>query len=118
MYRIIVANIQTIKFVAKEKKEKDPDKEKQVFVKTDKDQASEIRVTMMLTESCKLCGLHHRNLLPVTRVCIEGEKPLGISAYMNWGNLRLFLRQRQLVEAHNPQPVSQQALVHMTVQIV
>ena len=103
--------------MAKGKKEKDPDKEKQVFVKTDKDQASEIRVTMMLTESCKLCGLH-RNLLAVTRVCIEGEKPLGILAYMNWGNLRLFVRQRQLVEAHNPQPVSQQALVHMTVQIV
>ena len=54
VYRIIVANIQTIKSVAKGKKEKDPDKEKQVFVKTDKDQASEIRVTMMLTESCKL----------------------------------------------------------------
>ena len=51
-------------------------------------------------------------------MCIEGEKALGILAYMNWGNLRLFLRQRQLVEAHNPQPVSQQALVHMTVQIV
>ena len=54
MYRIIVANIQTIKSVAKGKKEKDPNKEKQIFVKTDKDQASEIRVTMMLTESCKL----------------------------------------------------------------
>ena len=58
-----------------------------------------------------------RNLLPVTRVCIEGEKPLGILAYMNWGNLRLFLGQHQLVEAHNPQAVSQQALVPMTVQI-
>ena len=103
--------------MAKGKKEKDPDKEKQVFVKTDKDQASEIRVTMMLTESCKLCGLHHRNLLPVTRMCIEGEKPLGILAYMNWGNLRLFLWQCQLVEAHNPQAVSQQDLVHMTVHV-
>ena len=54
MYRIIVANIQTIKSVAKGKKEKDPNKEKQVFVKTVKDQPSEIQVTMMLTESCKL----------------------------------------------------------------
>ena len=52
--RIIVANIQTIKSVAKGKKEKDSNKEKQVFVKTVKDQASEIQVTMMLTESCKL----------------------------------------------------------------
>ena len=42
---------------------------------------------------------------------------MGILAYMNWGNLRLFLRQCQLVEAHNPQAVSQQDLVHMTVQI-
>ncbi|EPY84817.1 hypothetical protein CB1_000443007 [Camelus ferus] len=39
--------------------EKDPNKEKQTFVKTVKDQASEIQVTMMLTESCKLRGLHH-----------------------------------------------------------
>ncbi|KAF3827150.1 hypothetical protein GH733_002636 [Mirounga leonina] len=39
--------------------EKDPNKEKQAFVKTVKDQASEIQVTMMLTESCKLRGLHH-----------------------------------------------------------
>ena len=46
--RIIVANIQTIKSVAKGKKEKDSNKEKQVFVKTVKDQASEIQVTMML----------------------------------------------------------------------
>ena len=48
MYRIIVANIQTIKSVAKGKKDKDSNKEKQVFVKTVKDQASEIQVTMML----------------------------------------------------------------------
>ncbi|KAK3557443.1 hypothetical protein QTP70_026625 [Hemibagrus guttatus] len=40
--------------------EKDPSKEKQVFVKTVKDHASEVQVTMMLTESCKLRGLHHR----------------------------------------------------------
>ena len=40
--------------MAKGKKEKDSNKEKQVFVKTVKDQASEIQVTMMLTESCKL----------------------------------------------------------------
>ena len=54
VYRKTVANIQTIKSVAKGKKEKDSNKEKQVFVKTVKDQASEIQVTMMLTESCKL----------------------------------------------------------------
>ena len=54
VYRIIVANIQTIKSVAKGKKENYPNKEKQLFVKTDKDQAFEIQVTMMLTESCKL----------------------------------------------------------------
>ena len=34
--------------MAKGKKEKHPNKEKQVFVKTVKDQASEIQVTMML----------------------------------------------------------------------
>ncbi|XP_053785691.1 tyrosine-protein kinase RYK isoform X3 [Desmodus rotundus] len=98
--------------------EKDPNKEKQAFVKTVKDQASEIQVTMMLTESCKLRGLHHRNLLPITHVCIEeGEKPMVILPHMNWGNLKLFLRQCKLVEANNPQAISQQDLVHMAIQI-
>ena len=50
-------------------------------------------------------------------MCIEGEKPLGILAYMNWGSLTLFLRLCQLVEPHNLQAVSQQDLVHMNVQI-
>ncbi|XP_072469713.1 tyrosine-protein kinase RYK isoform X2 [Notamacropus eugenii] len=98
--------------------DKDPNKEKQAFVKTVKDQASEIQVTMMLTESCKLRGLHHRNLLPITHVCIEeGEKPMVLLPYMNWGNLKLFLRQCKLVEANNPQAISQQDLVHMAIQI-
>nr|XP_033813760.1 tyrosine-protein kinase RYK isoform X2 [Geotrypetes seraphini] len=98
--------------------EKDSTKEKHVFVKTVKDQASEVQVTMMLTESCKLRGLHHRNLLPIGHVCIEeGEKPIVMLPYMNWGNLKLFLRQCKLVEANNPQAISQQDLVHMAIQI-
>ncbi|KAM5164025.1 tyrosine-protein kinase RYK isoform 1-T1 [Mantella aurantiaca] len=98
--------------------EKDPNKEKPMFVKTVKDQASEVQITMMLTESCKLRGLHHRNLLPVGHVCIEdGEKPMVLLPYMNWGNLKLFLRQCKLVEANNPQAISQQDLVHMAIQI-
>ncbi|KAE8604839.1 hypothetical protein XENTR_v10014853 [Xenopus tropicalis] len=98
--------------------EKDPNKEKAVFVKTVKDQASEVQITMMLTESCKLRGLHHRNLLPIGHVCTEdGEKPMVLLPYMNWGNLKLFLRQCKLVEANNPQAISQQDLVHMAIQI-
>ncbi|XP_076871247.1 tyrosine-protein kinase RYK isoform X3 [Brachyhypopomus gauderio] len=98
--------------------EKDPNKEKQVFVKTVKDHASEVQVTMMLTESCKLRGLHHRNLLPISHVCTEdGEKPMVLLPYMNWGNLKLFLRQCKLAEANNPQAISQQDLVHMAIQI-
>uniref|UniRef100_A0A673NKR7 receptor protein-tyrosine kinase n=1 Tax=Sinocyclocheilus rhinocerous TaxID=307959 RepID=A0A673NKR7_9TELE len=98
--------------------EKDPSKEKQVFVKAVKDHASEVQVTMMLTESCKLRGLHHRNLLPISHVCIEdGEKPMVLLPYMNWGNLKLFLRQCKLAEANNPQAISQQDLVHMAIQI-
>ncbi|XP_023281761.1 tyrosine-protein kinase RYK [Seriola lalandi dorsalis] len=84
--------------------EKDPTKEKQVFVKTVKDHASEVQVTMMLTESCKLRGLHHRNLLPISHVCTEdGEKPMVLLPFMAWGNLKLFLRQCKLAEANNPQ---------------
>ncbi|KAM4694831.1 tyrosine-protein kinase RYK [Discoglossus pictus] len=98
--------------------EKDPSKERPVFVKSVKDQASEVQVTMMLTESCKLRGLHHRNLLPINHVCIEdGEKPMVLLPFMNWGNLKLFLRQCKLVEANNPQAISQQDLVHMAIQI-
>ncbi|XP_075717314.1 tyrosine-protein kinase RYK isoform X2 [Rhinoderma darwinii] len=98
--------------------DKDPSKEKAVFVKTVKDQASEAQITMMLTESCKLRGLHHRNLLPIGHVCIEdGEKPMVLLPFMNWGNLKLFLRQCKLVEANNPQAISQQDLVHMAIQI-
>ncbi|KAG9494517.1 hypothetical protein GDO78_002046 [Eleutherodactylus coqui] len=98
--------------------EKDPSKEKPMFVKTVKDQASEAQITMMLTESCKLRGLHHRNLLPIGHVCIEdGEKPMVLLPFMNWGNLKLFLRQCKLVEANNPQAISQQDLVHMAIQI-
>ncbi|XP_039618292.1 tyrosine-protein kinase RYK isoform X2 [Polypterus senegalus] len=98
--------------------EKDPTKEKQFFVKTVKDHASEVQVTMMLTESCKLRGLHHRNLLPISHVCTEeGEKPMVLLSYMNWGNLKLFLRQCKLAEANNPQAISQQDLVHMAIQI-
>ncbi|XP_069752604.1 tyrosine-protein kinase RYK isoform X2 [Narcine bancroftii] len=98
--------------------EKDPNKEKYVFAKTVKDHASEVQVTMMLTESCKLRGLHHRNLLPINHVCIEdGERPMVMLPYMNWGNLKLFLRQCKLAEANNPQAISQQDLVHMAIQI-
>ncbi|KAM4042878.1 tyrosine-protein kinase RYK isoform 2-T2 [Anomaloglossus baeobatrachus] len=98
--------------------DKDPSKEKPMFVKTVKDQASEAQITMMLTESCKLRGLHHRNLLPIGHVCIEdGEKPMVLLPFMNWGNLKLFLRQCKLVEANNPQAISQQDLVHMAIQI-
>ncbi|XP_030073063.1 tyrosine-protein kinase RYK isoform X2 [Microcaecilia unicolor] len=98
--------------------EKISTKQKHVFMETVKDQASEVQVTMMLTESCKLRGLHHRNLLPISHVCIEeGEKPIVMLPYMNWGNLKLFLRQCKLVEANNPQAISQQDLVHMAIQI-
>ncbi|XP_059506921.1 tyrosine-protein kinase RYK isoform X2 [Stegostoma tigrinum] len=98
--------------------EKDPSKEKNVFIKTVKDHASEVQVTMMLTESCKLRGLHHRNLLPINHVCIEdGERPMVLLPFLNWGNLKLFLRQCKLAEANNPQAISQQDLVHMAIQI-
>ncbi|XP_063322885.1 tyrosine-protein kinase RYK isoform X3 [Pelmatolapia mariae] len=98
--------------------EKDPSKEKPVFVKTVKDHASEVQVTMMLTESCKLRGLHHRNLLPISHVCTEdGEKPMVLLPFMAWGNLKQFLRQCKLAEANNPQAISQQDLVYMAIQI-
>ncbi|KTF73099.1 hypothetical protein cypCar_00025410 [Cyprinus carpio] len=74
------------------------------------DHASEVQVTMMLTESCKLRGLHHRNLLPISHVCIEdGEKPMVLLPYMNWGNLKLFLR--QCVRLFLPNEIQQRNLL-------
>uniref|UniRef100_A0A2K6BJH1 receptor protein-tyrosine kinase n=1 Tax=Macaca nemestrina TaxID=9545 RepID=A0A2K6BJH1_MACNE len=60
----------------------DPNKEKQAFLTRVKDQASEIQVVF-------ITGIFFLLL-----VCIgEGEKPMAILPYMNWGNLNLFLRQ-------------------------
>ncbi|KAL8187661.1 UNVERIFIED_CONTAM: hypothetical protein K2H54_053579 [Gekko kuhli] len=81
--------------------EKDPNKEKQVFVKTVKAQDS-------------ISGTWTRKALGGRE---EGEKPMVLLPYMNWGNLKLFLRQCKLVEANNPQAISQQDLVHMAIQI-
>ncbi|CAN0343382.1 unnamed protein product [Lampetra planeri] len=98
--------------------EKDPKVEKEVFVKTVNEHASEVQVVLMLTESCKLRGLHHRNLLPICAVCVdEGERPLVLLPLMSWGNLKLFLRQCKLAEANNPQSLSQQDLVNIAIQI-
>uniref|UniRef100_A0A8D2FK31 receptor protein-tyrosine kinase n=1 Tax=Theropithecus gelada TaxID=9565 RepID=A0A8D2FK31_THEGE len=46
----------------------------------------------------------------------EGEKPMVILPYINWGNLNLFLQQCKLVEANKPQAISQQDLVPMAIQ--
>lgn len=63
-------------------------------------------------------SLSSRNLLPITHVCIEeGEKPMVLLPYMNWGNLKLFLRQCKLVEANNPQ-VSSEICHFLTIQLL
>uniref|UniRef100_A0A4W6DEK5 receptor protein-tyrosine kinase n=1 Tax=Lates calcarifer TaxID=8187 RepID=A0A4W6DEK5_LATCA len=88
--------------------EKDPSKEKQVFVKTVKGRCS----TLFMFLST------FRNLLPISHVCTEdGEKPMVLLPFMAWGNLKLFLRQCKLAEANNPQAISQQDLVYMAIQI-
>ncbi|NWQ82660.1 RYK kinase, partial [Columbina picui] len=91
--------------------EKDPSKEKQVFVKTVKDQASEVQVTMMLTESCKLRGLHHSN---ENFVCCFCENDL-VSRGTESGKQRGKKGSNGLVFLL--QAISQQDLVHMAIQI-
>ncbi|KAA8589756.1 hypothetical protein FQN60_013121, partial [Etheostoma spectabile] len=87
--------------------EKDPSKEKPVFVKTVKDFGN------VLDEPPA-----NINLLPISHVCTEdGEKPMVLLPFMAWGNLKLFLRQCKLAEANNPQAISQQDLVYMAIQI-
>ncbi|NXC73381.1 RYK kinase, partial [Anhinga anhinga] len=105
--------------------EKDPSKEKQVFVKTVKgisffflDQASEVQVTMMLTESCKLRGLHHRLKLAL-KMFITGKdagrkKPTFIVKSLDWQLILLFCNDCSSVLF---QAISQQDLVHMAIQI-
>uniref|UniRef100_A0A8C5F9W5 Receptor like tyrosine kinase n=1 Tax=Gadus morhua TaxID=8049 RepID=A0A8C5F9W5_GADMO len=89
--------------------EKDPTKEKQVFVKTVK-----VQVTMMLTESCKLRGAPPQ----VSRdVCTEdGESPMCYCP--SWpGETSSSSAPVQASEATNPQAVSQQDLVYMVIQV-
>uniref|UniRef100_A0A665UQ34 receptor protein-tyrosine kinase n=1 Tax=Echeneis naucrates TaxID=173247 RepID=A0A665UQ34_ECHNA len=89
--------------------EKDPSKEKQVFVKTVK---GSVHIPLLIFISV------FRNLLPISHVCTEdGEKPMVLLPFMAWGNLKLFLRQCKLAEANNPQAISQQDLVYMAIQI-
>uniref|UniRef100_A0A672YG94 Tyrosine-protein kinase RYK n=1 Tax=Sphaeramia orbicularis TaxID=375764 RepID=A0A672YG94_9TELE len=102
--------------------EKDPSKEKQVFVKTVKGIVTSYLRShtscSMIWKSFSLSPPLFRNLLPISHVCTEdGEKPMVLLPFMAWGNLKLFLRQCKLAEANNPQAISQQDLVYMAIQI-
>ncbi|XP_016089590.1 tyrosine-protein kinase RYK-like [Sinocyclocheilus grahami] len=111
--------------------EKDPSKEKQVFVKAVKDHASEVQVTMMLTESCKLRGLHHRidnsmqvkitdnalarDLFPMDYHCLGDNE----NRPVRWMALESLLN-NDFSSASDVLPtkaISQQDLVHMAIQI-
>uniref|UniRef100_A0A672ML77 Tyrosine-protein kinase RYK n=1 Tax=Sinocyclocheilus grahami TaxID=75366 RepID=A0A672ML77_SINGR len=88
--------------------EKDPSKEKQVFVKAVKDHASEVQVTMMLTESCKLRdNALARDLFPMDYHCLGDNE----NRPVRWMALE------SLLNNDFSSAISQQDLVHMAIQI-
>ena len=70
-----------------------------VIVKTVSQLASAEQVNLLLIESSTLRDLTHKNLLPISAVCLEDEKqPLVMFPFMNRGNLKLFLKKSRSPE--------------------
>ncbi|NP_001161648.1 Ryk-like tyrosine kinase [Saccoglossus kowalevskii] len=92
------------------------EEEIEVFIKTVTDQASEEQRSLLIKESCMLHELNHRSILPIMYVCLEDEKqPLILLAHMQYGNLKHFLKNGRISDAH--QGLSTRDLVYMGIQI-
>lgn len=64
-----------------------------VLVKTVTSAASEEQTRLLLFESSLLRGMHHRNLLPIENVVLDGpDPPLVLFPYTKGGNLKRYLK--------------------------
>ncbi|XP_070537672.1 tyrosine-protein kinase RYK-like [Ptychodera flava] len=92
------------------------EEEKEVFIKTVTDQASEDQRLLLFKESSMLHEVKHRNILPIMHVCFDDEKePLMLFLYMSNGNLKHYLKNGRLSDAH--QGLSTRDLVLIAIQI-
>lgn len=99
-----------------------------VLVKTVTQAASEEQTRLLLFESSIFKGMHHRNLLPIKCVVLDGpEPPLVIFPYTKGGNLKRYLRDIKLTDLNsfgsssssrtNYEQASTQDLVEMGMQV-
>ncbi|XP_077988168.1 tyrosine-protein kinase RYK-like [Glandiceps talaboti] len=92
------------------------EEELEVFVKTVTDQASEEQRSLLIKESCLLHGIVHQTILPILHVCLDDDKqPMMVFEYMNHGNLKHFLKNGRISDAH--QGLSTRDLVLIAIQI-
>lgn len=89
-----------------------------VFVKTVKDQASPIQVSLLTAEGMMMLGMHQKNILPLIGLCTDDlHHPMLVYPYMNQGNLKKFLHRCMLAAEGHCRALSTQHLVGMALQI-
>ncbi|XP_071949600.1 tyrosine-protein kinase RYK-like [Antedon mediterranea] len=92
--------------------------EKEVFIKTVTDQASEEQRNLLVKESCMLKGLSHKNVLPILCVCLQDEtNPMIMFSFMGLGNLKQFLRNGRIGPGDTHQAISTRDLVYLAIQL-
>lgn len=93
--------------------------EQHVFIKTVSDQASEVQISLLLTEGMMMYGMNHKNILPVIGVCTHNlQRPLLVYPYMNQGNLKKFLQKCKFSAEGHCHTLLSQDLVAMAIQII
>ncbi|XP_033118761.1 tyrosine-protein kinase RYK-like [Anneissia japonica] len=92
--------------------------EKEVFIKTVTDQASDEQRNLLIKESCMLKGLSHKNILPILCVALQDEAaPMIMFSFMGLGNLKQFLRNGRIGPGDTHQAISTRDLVYLAIQI-
>lgn len=93
--------------------------ERDVFVKTVADHASQIQVSLLVAEGMMMFRLNHKNVQPILAVCLELRKqPLLLYPYMFHGNLKRFLQKCKFSPEGHAHVILTQELVDMSVQIL
>lgn len=95
-----------------------PGHHEDVIIKTVSDQASELQISVLLSEGLGLAGLSHEHILAPRAVSVEpGERPLlAYSVSIKYGNLKRFLIQNRTGgEGHFA--ILTKDMVHMAMQV-
>ncbi|XP_054724955.1 tyrosine-protein kinase RYK-like isoform X2 [Uloborus diversus] len=88
-------------------------------VKTVKDQASPIQVSLLTAEGMMMLGMNHKCILPLVGLCTDDpHHPMLIYPYMNQGNLKKFLHRCMLAAEGHCRALTTQNRVGMALQII